>query len=321
MVNLVDVSCFGGPTRLRWHKLRWECPDPGCPAGNWTEEDDRIASPRPAMTDGAVRWIIEPMRRSARSVNEVTKELGYDWHTVNDGVVVYGEALVDHPGRLGDMDALGLDKVLFWREWPFHRRHFSASIVRMSKGPLLDDVRGRSGAGPRSWLTERGPQRLGKVPLATLDLSGPYRAVFDAVVPDAVQGERDPKVVAQVAMSRLRAKIPELQEAFSGRFDDHHALACRQVTEHIDFVDRSIAILIADATERLCPFEPAVTILCSIPGVSKTTAEVLISETGADMTPLPTSGSLCAWAGVAPASHESAGKRSLAGTRSGSTWL
>ncbi|MGH9206346.1 MAG: IS110 family transposase [Acidimicrobiales bacterium] len=137
------------------------------------------------------------------------------------------------------------------------------------------------------------------------------RAMIEAMI----DGERDPKVLAQMAKSRLRAKIPQLEEAFSGRFGPHHALVCRQVIEHIDFLDRSIATLTADVTERLCPFESAVTILCSIPGVSKTTAEVMIAEMGIDMTRFPTSGHLCAWAGVAPASHESAGKRHPVGTR------
>lgn len=136
-----------------------------------------------------------------------------------------------------------------------------------------------------------------------------------------IDGERDPKVLAEMAKSRLRAKIPELEEAFSGHFGDHHALVCRQIIDHIDFLDRSIASLTADITTRLVPFEPAITILCSITGVSKTTAEVLIAEMGADMSRFPTAGHLCAWAGVAPASHESAGKRQPAGTRHGSTWL
>jgi len=39
--------------------------------------------------------------RNARSVAEVAKELGCDWHTVNDAVLAYGEALVDEPGRFG----------------------------------------------------------------------------------------------------------------------------------------------------------------------------------------------------------------------------
>jgi transposase len=136
-----------------------------------------------------------------------------------------------------------------------------------------------------------------------------------------IDGERDPKALAAMAKSRLRAKIPALEEAFSGHFGAHHATVCRQVIEHIDFLDRSIATLSADITERVCPFEPAFIILCSIPGVSERTAEVMIAEMGVDMTRFPTAGQLCAWAGVAPASHESAGKRRPAGTRQGSTSL
>jgi transposase len=56
-------------------------------------------------------------------------------------------------------------------------------------------------------------------------------------------------------------------------------------------------------------------LLTSIPGISATTAEVIVAETGADMSRFPTAGHLCAWAGVAPASYESAGKKRPAGTR------
>jgi hypothetical protein len=38
-----------------------------------------------------------------------------------------------------------------------------------------------------------------------------------------VAGERDPKVLAQLARQRLRAKLSLLQEAFYGHFNDHHA--------------------------------------------------------------------------------------------------
>ena len=143
------------------------------------------------------------------------------------------------------------------------------------------------------------------------------RAMIEAMI----DGERDPKVLAQMAKSRLRAKIPALEEAFSGNFGSHHALVCRQIIAHIDFLDHSVEILTVDITERCCPFESAVSILCSIPGVSRNTAEVMIAEMGVDMTRFPTPGQLCAWAGVAPASHESAGRRKPAGTRQGSTWL
>lgn len=136
-----------------------------------------------------------------------------------------------------------------------------------------------------------------------------------------IEGERDPAVLAAMAKSRLRAKIPQLEEAFSGHFGAHHAIVCRQIIEHIDFLDQSIIALTNEVTTRLVPFEAAVAIMTSVPGISRTTAEVIIAETGADMSRFPTPGQLCAWAGVAPASYESAGKRRPAGTRHGAEWL
>ena len=51
------------------------------------------------------------------------------------------------------------------------------------------------------------------------------------------------------------------------------------------------------------PFEAAVDIVISLPGISRRTAEVIVAETGADMSRFPTPGQLCASAGVAPASY------------------
>lgn len=136
-----------------------------------------------------------------------------------------------------------------------------------------------------------------------------------------IAGQSDPKVLADLAKSTLRKKIPQLEEALAGNFGRHHAIVCRAVIDHIDFLDRTIAQLTAEISERLVPFEPALKVLCSIPGVSQLTAQVIVAETGADMSRFPTPGHLCAWAGVAPASYESAGKRRPAGTRHGSQWL
>jgi transposase len=136
-----------------------------------------------------------------------------------------------------------------------------------------------------------------------------------------IAGERDPAVLAQMAKGRMRAKISRLEEALAGHFGAHHAIVCRQIIEHIDFLDGSIAALSEQITERLLPFEGALRLLESITGISRTTAEVIVAETGADMSRFPSAGHLCAWAGLAPASNESAGKRRPAGTRHGSRWL
>jgi transposase len=187
-VELVDLAMFGTPTRLIWHKRRFRCPESTCPMGTWTEQDDRIASSRLQMTDRAGRWITEQVSRCARSVSEVARELGCDWHTVNDAVIAYGTALIDDdPSRFGTVEALGLDEVLFVRLGERHRQCFSTSIVDVGRGQLLDVVPGRSGAGPTEWLERQGTHWCDQVRFATLDLSGTYRAVFDAKVPAAIQ--------------------------------------------------------------------------------------------------------------------------------------
>ncbi|MGI8407696.1 MAG: transposase, partial [Actinomycetota bacterium] len=70
------------------------------------------------------------------------------------------------------------------------------------------------------------------------------------------------------------------------------------------------AQLVDDATEsaiasRLAGFEPAIGLLCGIPGWGRTTAEVFIAEIGGDMSVFPTAQQLASWAGVAPGTHES----------------
>ena len=119
----------------------------------------------------------------------------------------------------------------------------------------------------------------------------------------------------------MRPKIPALTEALVGRFAAHHAVVARAVLGHIDFLDRSIAVLDQEVVARLGSFWAAIELLKTIPGVGQTVAEVFVAETGGDMSRFPSASHLAAWAGVAPANHESAGKRRPSGTRPGSRWL
>jgi transposase len=150
--------------------------------------------------------------------------------------------------------------------------------------------------------------------------SGVWSKSSKEIIEAMIAGERDPKVLAQMAKCRMRAKIPQLEEALSGHFGPHHAVVCRQVIEHIDFLDQAIATLTAEIANQLIPYQAAITIITSITGVSRITAEIMVAEMGVDMSRFLTESHLCVWAGVAPASHESAGKRRPYGTRHGSTW-
>src|SRR5262245_44357702 len=136
-----------------------------------------------------------------------------------------------------------------------------------------------------------------------------------------VGGESEPATLAQLARGRLREKIPQLQQALAGQFGVHQRFLVAQQLAHIDFLDELIARVSAQIAERMRPFEDAVTLLDTIAGVGRRTAEVLVAEIGVDMTRFPSAASLAAWAGVAPGNNESAGKRRHAPTRKGSPWL
>ena len=137
-----------------------------------------------------------------------------------------------------------------------------------------------------------------------------------------VAGTTDPGVLADLARGQLRKKLPALREALEGRFNAKHALIVGQILAHIDFLDEAIDRLSEAIEEQLGPFGQAqVELLCTIPGVQRRAAEVIVAETGADMTTFPTAGHLASWAGVCPGNDESAGKRRSGRTTKGSKWL
>lgn len=185
-LSLVDLPYHGQSSRLVWRKRRFRCSDPTCSQPTWTERDDRIGFPRHSMTTRAGRWVTFQVGKCGRTVAEVARELGCHWHTINNAVLAFGEALIDDdPSRVGSVHALGLDEVLFVRLGSRHHRHFTTSIVDVATGQLLDIVPGREGKEPKAWLKKRGPEWLAAVSACALDLSSPYRQVYESVLPDA----------------------------------------------------------------------------------------------------------------------------------------
>ena len=151
-------------------------------------------------------------------------------------------------------------------------------------------------------LLEDAGIKLSAVASDILGVSG--RAMLEALV----AGQRDPAVLADLAKRRLRAKIPALPEALTGRFTDHHAFLVRI---HLDLIDQHTAA-ITELTERIetviDPFRGFRDLICTIPGISTLTADVIVAETGADMSVFPTAAHLASWAGVSPGHHDVRGQ-------------
>ena len=157
--------------------------------------------------------------------------------------------------------------------------------------------------------------KLTSVASRVLTQSG--RAMIEALI----AGERDGAKLAELAMGKMRPKVPALTEALTGHFGSHHAVACRRILGHFDFLNESIQALTEQIDARTPAFAPVYTSLLPVPGFDRLSIDVIIAETGADMSRFPTPGDLACWVGVCPGSHESAGKRRRVGTTKGNPWL
>lgn len=234
-VELVDLPAFGRAVRLMWRKRRWTCPQSSCPVGTFTETAPAIGATRLVMTDRAGRWVTEQVGRWGRTVNEVAVELGCDWHTINDTVIAYGSVLVEDPERIGQVTALGLDETLFARLGRWRIQQWSTSIVDVATPRLLDVVPGRNAVEPCKWLAARGEQWCAQIRWATLDLSGPYRLVFNTMTPGAVQ-IADPFHLVKLANEKLDEVRRRVQnETLGHRGHKHDPLyRCRRLLTKAD---------------------------------------------------------------------------------------
>ncbi len=101
-----DVGAFGRRARLRWVKRRWRCPEPACPVRTWTEQHPAVGR-KATLTERAREQACRRVGRDGSSVALVARDLGVGWHTVMRAVRDRGQRLVDDPGRLDGVAALG----------------------------------------------------------------------------------------------------------------------------------------------------------------------------------------------------------------------
>jgi transposase len=164
-------------------------------------------------------------------------------------------------------------------------------------------------------LLEDAGIKLSSVASDITGVSG--RAMLEAMI----TGQNDPAVLAEMAKRKLRNKMPELVEALTGRFAAHHAFLARTHLDLIDQHTKAIEAITSRIEEVNAPFRHARDLITTIPGVGVLVADVIIAETGADMTRFPSPGHLASWAGTCPGSHESAGRVKSTKTRPGNPYL
>jgi transposase len=98
-----------------------------------------------------------------------------------------------------------------------------------------------------------------------------------------IAGETDVAVIASHARSRMRAKIPQLQRALTGRLQPHHRFLLRAILTHIDFLQLAVSHVTREIEQRLQPYDEAVRLLQTIPGVKENAAATIVAEIGVDI--------------------------------------
>jgi len=157
--------------------------------------------------------------------------------------------------------------------------------------------------------------KLSSVASDILGRSG--RAMLGALV----AGTTDTDVLADLALGKLRKKIPALREALTSRFSAHHAVIVASILSKMDFLDELIANLSTEIDTAIAPFAHQLQLLDTIPGIDQRTAQGLLAEIGTDMGVFATASRLASWAAVCPGNHESAGRSKSGATRKGPRWL
>src|SRR5437588_8085550 len=136
-----------------------------------------------------------------------------------------------------------------------------------------------------------------------------------------IAGERDGQKLAALARGRMRRKKTARAEALVGHFTDHHGFCCGQILRNVDHLDALIGELDTRINTEIEPYQHKIDLLRTIPGVDRRTAEVIIAETGGDMSCFPSAAHLSSWAGVCPGNNKTGGKSRPGRLTPGDRWL
>jgi transposase len=130
-----------------------------------------------------------------------------------------------------------------------------------------------------------------------------------------------PEEALKYASDRLKASRQDILLALNGHLSESRCALLRSILEHIRYLERQQAKLNQQLLSELKPYQKALDLVQTIPGLNEMAAAMLLVEIGADMSAFGSASRLAAWTGLCPGNNESAGKRKSGKTRKGNRWV
>jgi len=222
VVHYVDLPVYGTPMSLAWKKHRMRCVNRSCARKTWVLEDHRIAAKNCLLTTRAAKWATVQVG-GGRTVSEVAAELACDWHTVNDAVITYGEALLDADRkRLNQTTAIGLDETSFVRLGPKRHSTFATTVADVENHQVIDILPTRKYVDVAGWIDAQPEAWKQRIRFGALDMSVTYAAVYSVMLPKVSQVV-DPFHAISLAnrcLDGVRRRVQTEQTGHRGRRDD-----------------------------------------------------------------------------------------------------
>ena len=221
VVRYIDLPVYGSPMRLCWKKHRMRCANAACPKASWVLSDHRIAAKNCLLTTRAAKWATRQIG-DGRTIKEVAAELACDWHTVNDAVSTYGDALLAADRkRLNKTAAIGLDETSFVHI-SGRRTDYATTVADVEHHSIIDILPSRNYVDVAAWLDKQPRSWKENITFGALDMSATYAAVYNVVLPKAAQVVDPFHVIslANRALDAIRRRVQVEQLGHRGRRDD-----------------------------------------------------------------------------------------------------
>jgi transposase len=251
VVHYVDLPVYGTPMSLAWRKHRMRCVNGRCAMKSWVHSDHRIAAKNCLLTTRAAKWATVQVG-GGRTVSEVAAELSCDWHTVNDAVLTYGEALLEADRkRLNQTSAIGLDETSFVREGEKKQTSFATTVADVANHQIIDILATREYVDVAAWINKQPAAWKERIRFGALDMSATYAAVYTVTLPKAAQVV-DPFhliALANRALDAVRRRVQTEQTGHRGRKDDPLYRARRVLLRAEERLDEKAAARLASLLE------------------------------------------------------------------------